>query len=65
MAQENLAELLGKRAAVSELKNLVHATFGGAADVLIRLYQRDRPDGSQLELDVNAEPRPIMQPDPR
>ena len=65
MARENLAELLGKRAAVNELKDLVHATFEGAADVLIRLYQRDRPDGSQLELDVNAEPRLITQPQPR
>jgi hypothetical protein len=57
-AQEELAKLLGKRYAVPELKHLFHATYAGAAEELIKLYRRDQPDGSQLELDVNAEPRP-------
>jgi hypothetical protein len=58
-AQFRLADLLGERAAVKELKDLVHATFSGAADALISLYQAGRPDNSHLQLDVNAEPRPI------
>jgi hypothetical protein len=59
-AQNRLANLLGTRAAVSELKNLAHAASAGATEELIRLYKRDRPDGSHIELDINAEPRPIM-----
>jgi hypothetical protein len=63
-AQARLARLLAKRGAVKELKNLVHATYWGAAEALIELYQTDRPD-SYVELDVKAEPRLIMRREPR
>jgi hypothetical protein len=58
-AQFRLTTLLGKRAAVLELKNLVHSTCAEAARTLIKLYERDRLGSTRLELDVNAEPRPI------
>ena len=64
-AQYRLVGLLTNRAAVNELRELVHATYRGAAEELITLYERDQPDSSHLELDVNAQPRPIMQPHPQ
>jgi hypothetical protein len=60
--QKKLADLLGKRGAVKELRDLVHAAVEGAADVLINLYWIDRSSSTRLQLDVNAEPRPFLQP---
>jgi hypothetical protein len=57
-AQFRVAAVLRIGGPVEELRYLVHACYGGAAKALISLYQQDRPDGSHLELDVNAEPRP-------
>jgi hypothetical protein len=59
VAQFRLTTLLGKRGAVLELQNLVHSTCAEAARTLIKLYEKDRRGSSRLELDVNAEPRPI------
>jgi hypothetical protein len=59
VAQFRLTTLLGKRAAVLQLQNLVHSTCAEAARTLIKLYEKDRRGSSRLELDVNAEPRPI------
>ena len=55
-AQRSLTKLLGEQAAVEALKDRVHATYPGAAEALIKLYQTNQRNGC-VELDVNAEPR--------
>jgi hypothetical protein len=63
-AQARLARLLAGRGAVNELRDLVHATYWGAAEALIKLYKSDQPY-SYVELDVKAEPRLITRPKAR
>jgi hypothetical protein len=43
---------------VEHLRRLVHARYANAADELIGLYKRNHSGGTDLQLDVYAQPRP-------